>query len=631
MLNLFRKHATSWAIKVIFFLIALVFIFWGGYSYTSRHDLQIAQIDDHYITIAEYERSYSQLVDMFRRQLGNAFSEDMVRQFNLKRQALDMLINRYVMAKAAQELGLTATPQEIQQKILEYPVFLSEGQFDQKRYVSILQQNRLTPEVFEKQMADELTTRKLEEFIKRRAIVTDEDILADFRFSHTSILMAYVPFEAKDFEDKMAADDSALQNFYQSHQDKYKDPERRRISYVLFKIDDFLDKIQVTEDEIRQNYEDKKESYHRAAQVRARHILFNVKEDAPEAEVDKVKAEAQKVLDQAKKGADFAELAKKYSKDPGSAPKGGDLGFFTAERMQPVFAEKAFSMKPGEISDPVRTPYGFHIIKVEETRPEETSPLEKVRDQIELALKRDRARDIAYAKAREFADQAFALKDIAKAAQAQNLTLNGSEVWFSQKDMLQGIENTPPETMKKIFDLSEKEFSNVLDVPQGYLAAQVQAIKAPEVPALDKVRERVIKDYKKDQARVLAQKSASELLEAAKKANSLQEAAKEKKVEMKKSEWFSRSEPDPGFALEGEAQNTAFALDGSKPFPDAPLEVGQRFVACQLLEKKSSTDNLESQRDTIAKRIAEQKQAALWQSWLSEERRKANVKVLKEP
>jgi len=629
MLNLFRKHAKSWAIKIALFLIAIVFIFWGGYSYNSTKDLQIAQIGDYHITDAEYDRSYTQLVDMYRRQLGNSLSEDMIRQFNLKQQALDMLIDRYVIAKSARELGLSATQEEIQKKILEYPVFQSDGMFDQKRYVAILQQNRLTPEVFEKQVADDLTAERLEEFIKRRVIVTDEEIRADFRFNRTSIQLAYVPFEPRDFEDQVAADDSSLQNFYQGHQDKYRDPEKRQISYIVLKADNFLDKVQLTEDEVRQSYEDNKEKYQHEAEVKARHILLSVEEDSPQEEVDKAKAEAQNVLDQANKGADFAELAKKHSKDPESAAKGGDLGFFTADRMDPAFSEKAFALKPGEISDLVRTPFGFHIIKVEETRPESTTPLEEARGEIELSLKRERAQDIAYAKAREFADLAFAQQDIAKAAQAQDLTLSGSEVWLSQKDQIPGIETTPPDLMSKIFGLSEKAFSTILDVPQGYLVAQVLAIKPSQALAFDQVKDRVTKDFKRDQARVLAEKSSAELLDAAKKANSLQEAAKEKKLEIKTSEWFSRKEPDKSLRLTGEAQNKVYELDESKPFPEAPLEAGPRFVVCQLLGKKISDENLESEREAIAKQVKDQKEAALWRSWIEEERKKANVKQFK--
>lgn len=630
MLNLFRKHATSWAIKVALFLIAIVFVFWGGYSYKSRHELQMAQVGKHFITIAEYDKAYMQLMDMYRRQMGSSFSEDMIRQLNLKKQALDMLINRYIMTKGATELGLSATPQEIRQKILEYPVFQSEGKFDQKRYVAILQENRLTPEAFEQQVANDLTSLKLEGFIKRRAVVTEDDILADFRFNHTSIQMSYVTFEPKTFENQVAAEDSSLQSFYESHKEKYKDPEKRQTSYVLFKTDDYLDQIQVKDEEIRQSYEDHKETYHREAEVKARHILFSVKKDAPEAEVSKVEAEAKKVLEQAKKGTDFAELAKKYSKDPGSAANGGDLGFFKADRMDPAFSEKAFALKPGEISDLARTTYGFHIIKVEETRPEGTTPLEEVRSQIELSLKRDRAKDIAYSKTRGFADQAFAQKDIAKAAQAQNLTLAGSEVWLSQKDQLPGIEGAPPEVMNKIFGMSEKELSSVLDIPLGYMVAQVLAIKPPSVLPFDQVKERVTADFKREQARVLAQKSASELLDAAKKANSLEAVAKEKQLELKTTEWFSRKEPDKSLRLTGETQNIVFQLTESNPFPDSPIETGQRLVVCKLLGKKSSDENLDKERETITKRIMDQKQADLVQSWLEEERRKADVKYLKE-
>ena len=625
MLNLFRKHATSWLIKVALFLIVIVFVFWGGYSYKTRQQGQIARIGEHYISIREYDQAYKQLQEMYKRQFGPSFSEDLVKQLgvNLKQQALDSVIERYVMLDAAQRMGFSASDAEIQQRVLSYQVFLNDGKFDQQRYALILRQNHMTPEAFERQLGEEMAAQKLRDFIKRRAVVTEGEIYAEFQYNSTQVQLGYVPFTPKSLEDQVVMDASAIQKFFDEKKEGYRDPEKRQIPYVLFTPEAFTAGIQVSDDEIKQYYDENQADFHHEAEVKARHILFTVKEDAPEAEVAKVKAEAQKVLAEAKKGKDFAELAKKNSQDPGSANKGGDLGFFKKEQMVPPFADAAFSMKPGDISDLVRTTYGFHIIKVEEARPEKTETFDEAKAGIAQKLKLQRSRDIAFDKATRFADAAYAQKDLPKAAQSQNFPVAGADAWVGEKDTLAGLNGTPPAIMTKLFALREREVSTVLEVSQGFVVAQVQGIQAPKVPAFETVKDRVEKDFKAEQSRVIAKNKATEFLEAAKKSGNIENAAKERKLEMKKSDWFSRSKPDKDLpALRGESMDTVFRTDEAQPFPAAPVDMGDRYVVFQLLGKKLSNEDLAKERQGIEQRLIRQKESAIWISWLEQEKDK---------
>ncbi len=632
MLNLFRKHATSWLIKVALFLIVIVFIFWGGYSYKSQKDTQMARVDGHYISVNEYNQAYSRMVEMYRGQFGKAFSEDMIRQLNLKKQALDMLVDRYVISRASQDLGLVATTSEIQQKVLEYPVFQRDGKFDQNLYVRVLQQNRLSPEAFEQRLSEDLSAQKVQAFVTRQAIVTDAEVRAEFLFNNSTIQVNYVILDPKSYEDQVTFDDSALESFFKGAQDRYRDPEKRQVSYVLFKTEDYLGGVQVTEDDARQRYEENKEKYRHEAEVHARHILFNLKQDAPEEEVSKVRAEAEKVLAEAKKGKNFTELAKKYSQDPSAAQNGGDLGYFTRGKMIAPFSEAAFSMKPGEISDLVRSPFGFHIIKVEDVRPEKTESWEEARASVEKSMKEEKARDIAFGKAQAFADLAYAQRDVANAAEAQKLKLTGDKVWVSQSEILPGLEGADPPVMQKIFALGEKEVSDVLETPKGFLVLEVTGKQEPQVPPFAKVKDRVVQDYKKEKASELTNMKAVELIAAAKNAGSLEQVAKEKKFEVKKSGWFSRRDPDKELMplRQGTGFNTLFELEGSRPFTDAPLPMGNRFVVVQLLGKKAVEEGLEKERDSIVKRIQQVKEGALWQSWMDAERAKSKVEIYRE-
>jgi peptidyl-prolyl cis-trans isomerase D len=631
MLDVFRRHATSWLIKVFFGVIVIVFVFWGGYSYREGGGTEVARVGDQVISVAEYDRTYNQLLEMYRRQFGGAISEEMLKQFNLRKQALDSLIDQHVVGRAARELGLGASDQEVQQRILEFAAFQTEGAFDRQRYNALLQQNRLTPETFERQVSEEIGREKVEEFVKRRAVVTEEEILADFRFTHQRIQLSCVSFDPKQVEGQVVVEESKLRAYHEQHQQKYRDPEKRQFSYVKFRLDEHLGQVSVSDEEIRQYYEENPDKYHQDAEVRARHILFSVREDAPDDEVAKAKSEAEKVLAEARKGADFAALAGKHSKDEGTAGNGGDLGFFGRERMVQPFSEAAFSMKPGEISDLVRSPYGFHIIKVEDVRPESTRTLDQVRVEIEAALKEEKGRDVAFRKVTDFSDVVYAQQDLDKTSKSMQREIVNIEAWFTANDRIPDLEGAPPDIMGKLFTLPEKALSDVIEVSDGFVLVQVRAVQAERTLPFESVKDRVEKDFREEEGRKLAQGKAAELLESARKSGSLAEVAASGKLEIRKTDFFSRRQPDKDLKLRGDGLSRVFRLQASQPFPEEPLtDISSRFVVCQLMGRLDPDADIEKERPMIVKRLLAQKENLAWRNWLDERRKQANIKIVKE-
>ncbi len=631
MLNLFRKHAKSWLIKAVLLLIVVVFIFWGGYSYQDRERNQLAKVGDYTITFTEYNRAYDQLVEMYRRQLGGAFSPELIRQFNLRRQALDMLIERYLLLKAARELGIAATVQEIQNRILQYPVFQVDGKFDERQYRLVLQQNRMTPETFEQQLGEDLSLMKVEEFIKRRALVTEDEILSDLRFNYAPIEIAYVVFDPETLKDRVNVKEETLEAFFKENEAAYQEPEKRQIVYVLFKHADFVGEIGLTEEELRRKYEERRADFHHPPQVHALHILFRLDEGASEEDAARVRSEAERVLAEARQGKDFSELARNHSQDPSVADNGGDLGWFSRDRMIPEFSDAAFSLEEGQISDLVRTAFGYHIIKVLETREEKTESFEEVKERLEASIKEERAEDLSHKKALEFSDMAFGLQDLARAAEMQKQVLRGAGTWVSQRDPLPGLETATPEVMRELFSLEEKAVSKVLEIPEGFLVASVDAVQPPRTPPLETVRDRVVADLKAREASTLARDLAASFLEAAVSAGSLEKAASEKNMEVKKSGWFSRMEPSPDLGeLRGPSLDALFELEPGRPLPNEPLSMGNRYVVAELLGKREASKDDTKQWESISARLLQQKQAALWNAWLEEQRARANIKMLNE-
>jgi len=627
MLTVFREHAGSWIIKIALFAIIVVFIFWGGYSYKSMRASRLARVGDVYVTFADYNQAYDHLLNMYRRQFGNHLNQELLERLNIKQQALDLVIDRVLITQAARALGLKAAVEDVQGEILSFPVFQVDGRFDRQRYVAVLQQNRMTPQAFEQQLAQDLTMRRVESFVKGQAVVSDAEVAADVQYRFGRVQVAYAQIDPKNFQDKVTIDDAQVTAFYEKNADRYKEPEKRVVAYVPFVLDDFLGDVAINDDDIRTYYEDHRDQFHHEKQVKARHILFRLGAQASEDDVKQTEAAARSVLEKARKGEDFAALAKAHSQD-GSAQAGGDLGWFTKDQMVPAFAEAAFAMKAGEVSDLVRTPFGWHIIKVEDIRPEETVPLDKAKPQIELNLKREKARDVAYRMAREFADAAYADGDVAKAAERMHRTVEAPDKAFGLTDILPKLGNAP-DVMKALFALGEGEVSDVLEWANGFVVGQVKKIQAPQVPSLEKVKSRVQEDLKAERARQEAEKAAKTLLEEARRQGDLDKAAAAVGVPVQTSGWFSRMEPDEKLKLWGDAAEAIFQLQKPGDMPETPLSWQGAFIVCRLVGRQDpAPEVLEKERENTRKRLTQMKQNQLWQAWIAKQRNLAKVEIL---
>ncbi len=629
MLNFLRKRASSWLIKVALFLIVIVFVLWGGYSYQERHRSHIVKVGDTYITWKEYARVYDELLEFHKRQLESDFSEEAIKRFDIKNQALNILIDRVVLLEEAKNLGIRPSQRELQEAIEAIPLFHVNGRFDINRYKLVLQQNRLTPEIFEHEMAQSLTLKKLEEFVTRQIRVSDEDIANYVRILRTEkqFLCARFPWEKYEPSIEIESEE-ALKNYYFVNQKGYEEPEKRKISYVFFRTSDFKNQVSVSNEELQAYYEDHKKEYRQEKAVRARHILFRVSPDAPQEEVEKVRKKAEEILTRAKKGEKFEDLAVKYSEDPGSASSGGDLGYFTEQMVEKELAETVFSMKIGQISDLIRTPYGFHIIKVEDVRPEKTLSFEEARESIREKLIEEKARDIAYSQAKEFADFANGLRDIAKASVEKKLNLVEVQKELSQRDIIPSIPDSAG-IMKSIFNLEEKAISDALEVRDGFLVVQVQAIKPARVPDFEEVKESVKNDYKKAKSEELAFKEAERLLNEAKESGSLEKSAKQLNIALEKSPFLNRLRPDLNFGLWGEELESLMNLSTNVPLPEKPSKALNAYLVCQLADTKLPNEKtIKDEATRFKPMLMEQVTRFYWESWKKQLRKNAKIEML---
>ncbi len=607
MLGLMRKHATSWLIKVFLFAIVIVFIFWGGYSYTERRASRVAVVNDSYIGIQEYRNAYNNLMDQMRRQLGNQFSSDILETFNLKEQALNQLINRRLLLEEARWMKLDISREELQRAIRSYPAFQTNGEFDPQRYNLILRQNRLTPQDFEASQYENLLMNKVQSFISRGAKVLDTELLSYFHHTQDKINLSYVEIDPKKLAEKVELDEKAIKSHFDQHRETYRIGAKRSIIYVRFSPGDFVEEVQVADAEVEDYYRLHREDYQEPERVRARHILFRIPPEAKMTDIQPVLQKAKKVLESARKGDEFDALARKYSEDS-TASNGGDLGFFTRTDMVKPFADAAFSMD------------------IEE---ESTLPLAEVKETILQNLQRESAGEVARERAEAFIDETRALDDLRKAAAAKGLEVHESGLFTATEAIPQLGRYL--EVNEVVFSLLPREVSSVLEVGEDKVVAQLVEINEPRLPEFTEVREKVEQDWLAEQSRALALEKAQNMLETAVKDGSLAEAAGRNKLKLKETGLFTATSPAQPLGNQRDLVMAALALTPEQPVAPDVYEVNRNFIIIQLkVREPASEEEFQKEKDNIAGSLLRLKKEQVFSRWITARRQQSDIKILQE-
>jgi len=623
-----RKHATSWLIKVACFAIVIVFIFWGGYSYTEKKANRVAVVNGSYIGLREYQSMYSNLVEQMRRQFGRQFSSELVETLNLKGQALDRLINRRLILAEAGMLKFDVSREELQNAIVSYPAFQTNDQFDPLRYQQILRSNRLTPQDFEANQREDLLINKVEQFITRGAKVLESEMLSFFHHTRDRVNLAYVQIDPQDFKNQVNVDEEAVRDYFDKHRENYRLADKRNILYVRFVPRDYLAEVEVTDQEIEEFYQLHQDNYREPKKVHARHILFRISEKAKTAEIQEILDRAKKVLNLARKGDNFAELARKYSEDS-TAAKGGDLGYFKSGDMVKPFADSAFSLKKGEISDLVRTRFGIHIIKVEDITEESVQPLAQVKETVRQSLKEERGREIALQRADSFIDLSRALDDLQKAAVEEGLEVKESGLFAAVEPIPQLGRHS--EINEIIFALRPREISPAFSIGDDQLVVQLVEIQDSRLEEFAEAQERVQEDWITEQSEVLARKQAQEWLETARQEGNLAEVARRNKLKINKTGLFTTISPAPPFGNQRDMVITAFSLTPEQPVPSEVYEVDGKFIILQLEDSQPASENVfQKEKDNLAKQLLQAKKEQTFSRWINGRRQQADIEMLQE-
>lgn len=556
----------------------------------------LAEVEGEPITVGAFTRRYNAQVNAYRNAYGGQINDQLIKQLGIDRQILNQLVEEEAMVAESRKQGLTVSDVEIRERILALPGFQENGKFvGEQRYRQILQfQNPpMTTAEFERSLRRALQIEKLRNAITGWMSIGDAEVAAEYRKRNEKVKLEVVPVTADAFKNQVTASDAEIAAAFEKAKERYRIGERRKIKYALLNVDQVRQTITVPDTEIAAFYQQNLSQYQTPAQVRASHILFKTEGKDEKA----VQAQAEAVLKMAKApGADFAGLAKKYSEDESNNTNGGDLDYFGRGRMVAEFEQAAFSMKNGEISNLVKTAFGFHIIKMVDNKPETTRPVAEVRTEIEDQLKWQKAQAEAEKIAKSLEPALKTAADLDRVAKERSLPVTETGLILLAEPIV-GV-GSQPELSGRLFGMKEGDVTPAMRVSTGWVFATVTGRQDAYIPKLDEVKTRVADDVKQDKAVEMAKQRAASIANELKSAKDFAAAAKRAGLEIKTTELVARGSAIPDLGISESIDNVAFALPQGGVSDAITTPTGTAVV--RVVEKVNVTDvEIESGKDQL--------------------------------
>ena len=615
MLNHIRRFHGSLATRILYAFLALTFIGWGVGTFGDAPVDVVAEVHDTRITRRDLDRETTMLQRRYEQMLRGV---TLPRMPDLRSQALDNLIDSALVEHEIRNLGIDVTDEDIVAAVQTMPELQQNGRLDKELLRRILESQRDRGE-FEESLRRDLRERRLQNLVTDGIQVTAAEVEERYKLDREQVNLAFVRVSAADLAKSATVTDQEIEAELTAHPERYRTPATVRARYVAYRRGDFEELAKPTPEQVQKFYDENvQDRFTAVEEVRARHILVRVEPGADDAAKQKARTEAEGLLKQVRAGGDFEALAKKHSKDPGSAVKGGDLGFFPRGRMVPAFDAAVFALKPGEVSELVETPFGFHIIKLEEHRAGGPRPFDTVREQIERELTTERSLELARKQAESDRRNVVSGKPLQDAVGSRKIEETPPFAAGSDIPQIGRVKAFSDEA----FNLDENQVSNLIETDDAIYMLVPFELKEPTVPSLADIRDKVEADARRVAGERLA-KAAAEKLHARAKEVGLEKAAAEASDKVDETGNFDRrAGAVPKLGPVNDLKADAFLLTADAPLgPRAYVASGDGVVIALKARTPAELKDLEtaqaSIRDTL---LAQRRQAALssFMSYLKE-------------
>jgi peptidyl-prolyl cis-trans isomerase D len=571
MLQKIRDKATGWIAYAVIILISIPFALWGLNEYLGgAPDRVVAEVNGVEISQRAFQQEYQsqrqQLASMFGGRIPSGAVDDQV----LRDNALQQLIRRELVTQMAEKKGFRISGQAVAAEIRRIPGFQRDGAFDPERYRQILDAQRRSPAEFESLMRQAMLMEQFESGYRQGAFLPGP-MLDDYlmlRNERRQVSVHTVPAEA--FVDEIQVDDTRVAQYYEENADEFRTPERIRLAYLMLDESTLRDEVSVTESDLRREYEQRMDQFTRPEERRARHILVSVPDDAGPDAVAEAEERARDLRRQIDEGADFAELAAEASDDPLATTGGGDLGFIARGDMDPDMEAVLFTLREGDVSQPIRTRLGFQVIKLTEIRPAERTPFAEVREEVEAEYRSRRIENLQIELTERLLTESYEQPgSLDPAAEATGLEIRHTD-WFTREGASEGLA-AEPEVLQVAFsdDVRDGRNSDLIDLPDGrVVVVRIEDRQAAAPRPLEEVADEIRLRLVWEEARARGEAAGEQALERLREGVSFDEAVADLPGVGSEGLWITRESGD----IPSRLLHRIFTM--SRPSGDAPMYGG---------------------------------------------------------
>lgn len=624
MLDFMRKHASSWFVTIIIGAIVVVFVLWGIGTFRSAQFQKVAQVDGVNIFLPEYHRAYQNLVRSYQERLGKDFNEDVVKSLNLRAQTLNQLIDEILIQQASQRLGLLVTDAELRDYIQKIPAFADERGFNEKRYQQLLARQRIPASDFEAQERQRLLLQKVIGFITAFAKVSEADLQETYRLENEAVRVDYLIVSPGAFLKDQQASPAELEQFYDAHKELFREPEKYQARFILLKFRDFDAKIKPDRQKMEAFYYEHLEDYSQPHVIRVSEILIDTPKQASPADRQRLRQQAETILQQARAGEKFDQLVQKFAKIPGLQMQAKDLGLVKRGQKSADWEAVAFGLKKGEFGL-AATPAGYHIVQVMDIQDSQAQPFAAVQAQVEKAWRAHEAVRLAQQQAAEL--RAEMLKSSFEAVVKQNQLPFQETPLLTARDPIPGL-GSQPAFAQAALSLKPQEISKPVTMNDGLALLQVVDRRASVLPPLDQIKDRVVQAVRLEKGRETAAREAKKMLARLHQGESLAKLAAQQGLTVRDSGFFTRPQGFPNHPQARDLTSAAFSLTGSQPYLSEPISLdGQNYLLAFRERRPPNPEKFAQEKEQLLKTFTELKRQMLFSQWLATERQRANIKM----
>lgn len=618
--NLKVLSITLWVVIAAF--IGTSFFVWGKGSIPGGDSNAVATVNGEEIPLERYQRLYRSYLEFYRQVFKDRFTTETAERLGISQQVVDFLVEEVLVLQRAQAEGILVGDEELRAKVQAIRAFQEDGKFSRDRYVALLNRARIDPATFEADQRRELVRKKMEATVKEGIKVSDAEIRQAYEFRREKVRAAWAQVEISPLTADVKATDAELEDFLKKNPLRFQEPERRRLQYVLVSPKSFI-KL-ASDAEVERYYREHAPEFEKPRRAKVAHILVRVPPVGGSEAEEKAKAKVEAVLKRVRAGEDFAKLAKEVSEDPASAGSGGDLGYVARGEVVPAFEQAAFALKKGQVSkEPVRTPFGYHAIKVTDIQEGGRRPLKEVVAEIKEKLQGEQGERAAVAKAEEIKGPLQGAKDFPAEARQRGLELKTA--LLARGDSLEGIGRVQA-VEEAVFTASLGGVLGPLKTPGGYAIVKVVEQLPAAVPPFAEIKWKVADAVKRQMAEALALSRAQALARAVEKGEDLPAAAKKQGLPSGDTGLFSRAEPAADRRVPGEVMRAALQLAVGQVAE--PVTLPQGIYVVKGLERRApDPSGLEKEREELRQQVLEQKRAQAWEQWVKGLRAGAKIQV----